>query len=490
MTNQPNRVDWPDDLLTSAELEVLFHLLNGLNNTEIARVKDVAPATIRFHVRNIREKLGVDDRQDLIDRFTEDPVEGVKSVKVEETGPNVKAITARAERIWTVEQLLEAMEIGLDEWEITKIVGNKWEGYRSGKIVNLTYEGGRIEEGSIEDLGGLIIEPLIQVKVWLVRKHPVEVHPMVHPVHINMPTPGRSTPRGGGVESALILPDTQFGFERNLRTGKLTPYHDREALDIALQLAESYEFDYIFHLGDVVDLANFTKKFKRTPEQMYGVMHPTFAEAVWWLAQFRQTARMAVLEGNHDVRLPNLIMDLIPALYELHDVWGDVEVEPVWSLAHMLKLDELGIKWVPGYPNNQVWLNDWLVVEHGNVSRKGSGDTAAEINKHRTYSTIFGHIHRTEIASRIIRDRHGQRTVWAMSPGFLGHIDGRVPGHRPRTQEWSQGVGIVQFASDSPHIFPTFVPIESGQAIYDGMLWTARDRLDDLIDSTGIDWGL
>jgi DNA-binding NarL/FixJ family response regulator len=53
---------FPQTPLTGRELEVLAHIAQGLSNKEIAGKLGTATGTIKIHVQNIFEKLGVEDR--------------------------------------------------------------------------------------------------------------------------------------------------------------------------------------------------------------------------------------------------------------------------------------------------------------------------------------------------------------------------------------------------------------------------------------------
>ena len=50
------------DGLTEREREVLALMVEGLNNGEIAQRLVVSPSTVKFHIANIFDKLGVDNR--------------------------------------------------------------------------------------------------------------------------------------------------------------------------------------------------------------------------------------------------------------------------------------------------------------------------------------------------------------------------------------------------------------------------------------------
>lgn len=48
--------------LTQREIEVLKHLVNGKNNTQIAKEMSVSVSTVKAHVSSIFKKMGVNDR--------------------------------------------------------------------------------------------------------------------------------------------------------------------------------------------------------------------------------------------------------------------------------------------------------------------------------------------------------------------------------------------------------------------------------------------
>ena len=52
--------------LTSREIEVLSMLGQGLNNSEIAQQLSISVPTVRFHLKNLIEKLGVETRSEAL----------------------------------------------------------------------------------------------------------------------------------------------------------------------------------------------------------------------------------------------------------------------------------------------------------------------------------------------------------------------------------------------------------------------------------------
>jgi DNA-binding NarL/FixJ family response regulator len=56
--------------LTTRELEVAVLVAEGLSNKEIARRLDRSEGTVKIHLHNIYEKLGVRNRTSLAVRFS------------------------------------------------------------------------------------------------------------------------------------------------------------------------------------------------------------------------------------------------------------------------------------------------------------------------------------------------------------------------------------------------------------------------------------
>ena len=71
MLEQPNFRHFPVvnlPKLTTRELEVLKHLVTGLQNKEIAKVLGVSPETIKDHLERLYQKLEVQDRMGAVSR--------------------------------------------------------------------------------------------------------------------------------------------------------------------------------------------------------------------------------------------------------------------------------------------------------------------------------------------------------------------------------------------------------------------------------------
>lgn len=449
----PNSSPWSK--LSEGEKRSLYE---RYQRGEEVKVKGMKPGTLK---RRLREWASQGSAREQI--------------KVDERDPNHVEISANVDsnRITTVEQLLTYCKIDTNVWAIERAIVNKWESGRKHEEKNLVFDEGKIT-GSIRDYGDTNPGQLIQIKVWLVRKKPVAVKPTIQPVIFNFKahTPSHKAALGD-VDVSLVIPDIHFGFgyaDRYRR--RLSTFHDREALGIVLKIAASYSFKNIIFLGDNLDFADGSDKFIRSPEFRY-LTQPALIECAWWLSKFRQYnphSTMYYLEGNHEKRLIHSIINNMDWAYNLRGAFtGDT---PVLSVPFLLGLDNLNIQWVGEYPDGEVWIDNNTRAIHGSTTG-APGSVASKIVKDEVDNVIFGHIHRVEVASKTIYSKQGAKEIFAISPGFLGKLDGSVPGRTAR-QAWQQGF-LVAYSHRSTSSFVP-VSIHEGTAIFDGKLWESNER--------------
>jgi hypothetical protein len=393
---------------------------------------------------------------------------------------NQREYISNGSRIKTLEQLIEACEIDLDSWIIERHIINKWEVGAKVTEKDLEWKDGIID-GHVKSSGHLIVEPLFQVKVWLTNKNPEPVTPVITPVSLKLKKFKPPKPYASDHGRALVLADMHFGFLKNVHDGSLTSFHDRDALAVTLSLIKHVKPDIIVIVGDILDLAEWSDKFVRSPD-MYNTTQPAIVEAAWFLGQIRQMlpeAPIYLLEGNHEKRLTTVINKQVPYAFGLR---GAHDGMPVLSVSNLLGLEGLGVAYIGDYPNGEVWLADNLRAVHGATVRAKPGATAGAILDDAQATTIFGHVHRSEMASKTLYGIHGARTVSAFSPGCLCRVDGTVPGVKARNN-WQQGIGVVDF--NERFVAPTSIPIEQGAAMFGGLTFTGQDYLEQLKADTG-----
>lgn len=299
----------------------------------------------------------------------------------------------------------------------------------------------------------------------------------------------KSTENGrvqAGWQTAVTLPDMQLGYFRNGR-GTLVATHDEAAIDVALQVLAVARPDVVVLHGDNLDLPEFSR-YRITP-RFVQTTQATIDRAGLLAAQIRAAAgpdaAIVWLEGNHEARLPNYILDNARAAFGLRRAGDPPSSWPVLSVPSLLRLDDHGVTYVPGYPANEWWINDRLRVIHGHQVTS-NGSTAHKYLAHERVSTVFGHIHRREWAERTRRTREGARTILALSPGCLCRTDGAVPSTKggtdldgmpvASTEDWQQGLAVFTFEPGDGRFVPEQVPILDGWAIYRGREFVGTDR--------------
>jgi metallophosphoesterase superfamily enzyme len=391
---------------------------------------------------------------------------------------NTREIDSHATRITSLQQLLDYCKVDLKTWSIERHVINKWEVGRKAVTKSLKFNDGIID-GTLKDDGGINVEPLFQIKVWLVKRKPEAIKPVISPVYIKSKL-AKLSERTRELKSALILPDPQFGFSRNIMNGELVPFHDRLALDVVLQISRVLHPDTIIYSGDVNDWSGWSDKFIRKPE-FYFTTQPALIEASWYIRQTQQTAKKTIiLEGNHDMRPEVMIMTHLVDAYGLRSA-DQLTESPVFSVDNLLGLTRMGVEYITGYPDVQYWLNSNTRVIHGEKVRGQPGQTAAAVVRDANENVIFGHIHRIERATKTVPTQDGYRTVTAYSPGCLCHVDGRVPGSK-KSDQWQQGAAVVWYDEETTTIVP--IDIYKGRAIYSGEIFQGVDYLDRLKTDT------
>lgn len=369
---------------------------------------------------------------------------------------NTLVIEATTEGVKSLKDLLEAASVDLDVWHVDRYIVNKWP------------------VGMKDDAGGALVIQLFQVKAWLVRKEPVPIFPHLQPIAPQITFSMPPQPSAKGIQRSLVVADTHIGLTRHMRTGDLSPFHDYRVMSLIFQLAEAVKPDRIDVLGDLVDLSEWTDKYLRTPE-FFQTTQPAVLIAHWFLSRLRHIRKRAVIklhQGNHEDRIDKMLLIHLKAAHGLKAA-DEMHLPPALSIQRLLALHKLGIGWVGAYPNDVEWLNDRLLVRHG----ESFGKTAAKNVAERTDGIeVFGHGHSRQRYARTMHLRDGPKVVEGYCPGCACHIDGRVPGHR-HDQAWQQGIAIVDFEVDGEMVHIDSVPIEEGRAIWNGQLFQAEDLL-------------
>jgi hypothetical protein len=254
-------------------------------------------------------------------------------------------------------------------------------------------------------------------------------------------------------------------------------------MDVALQITKAAKPDHIVNIGDFLDLPEWSTKFLVLPEFVL-TTQPTIDTAHQFLAKQRAiapNAEISLLAGNHDNRLGLAIAKNAMAALRLRRA-DKPEEWPVMSVPYLLRLEDLDVKYVGGYPAGRVQL-----------TKGGHGVTAlwaihgekldiAKVTKSERQSFVQGHIHRIAHHTQTYEIASKPETVVAFSPGCLCRIDGAVPSTkggvddhgRPvlRYEDWQQGMAVVTELPDG-YWTVEVIPIHDGQAVYRGKVFNS-----------------
>src|SRR3990167_2740175 len=379
----------------------------GKSNTisEAAQVLSINRKTLEGR---LKEDLNVTSDNfstfpEILDKAEREEGRIVEEIYEDKDGNNW-TIDSLDRRVKTLEDLIRVCNIDLTVWRVERWVANKWE---VGGFNRATRELG--EEGWVRPhgTGVLITHPLFQVKAWLVRVEPIAVMPVIHPIVVSAKLPKPKKSAATSPKRAIAVYDMQVGFRRLLQTGELMPFHDRRVLDIVLQIMRYKHFDAAVFWGDELDLSEWSTHCATEPE-FYFTTQAAIIELHWWLSQYRSAmpnAEMDMLDGNHN-RFQDAIIANLRAAYQLRPA-DEFYRAAILTMSRMLALDDLHLNYIGAYDigTARKWLADNLSLVHGDIARNSLGTTAGEMAKRNCATTIFGHIHRRETATKTMQFR-------------------------------------------------------------------------------------
>jgi len=364
-------------------------------------------------------------------------------------------------------------ECGLDpkDWIVIEFSATRYEALNSHEVKDLEFNSGKLD-GTVSR--SLEVVPMWRIKMRLQRKNLVPIAPHVTPVQAGSVREVPVAEYTEGAQTALVLADPHIGFENHIA------FHDRRVMDLAVQLARESQPGIIAIIGDLLDATMWTDKFLNSPDCRFTTQKALY-EAHFWLARLREVcpgSQIIVLEGNHDKRVPNQVQK---HLLEAHGLKAATDTTgwPVMSVPYLLDFRGLGMQYISGYPGAEVWLTDDLRLTHGEYFSSAPGGSARANLKNATTSTIFGHAHRFEMASKTLHERHREREIFAACIGCMCRIDGCVPGKAAYPQ-WQQGFAVVTYGDQSPPPAIEMVKVVDGMLFWRGKQYRSSDRLAEL----------
>jgi hypothetical protein len=102
----------------------------------------------------------------------------IKKKATVEYNPLTATAEIVGEDVKTLEELLSICKVDLDVWEVERHLINKWATARRNKRGQIIWDRGAMT-GQMTDAGGMSVQPLYQVKVWLKRRIPLDVERVI-----------------------------------------------------------------------------------------------------------------------------------------------------------------------------------------------------------------------------------------------------------------------------------------------------------------------
>lgn len=293
----------------------------------------------------------------------------------------------------------------------------------------------------------------------------------------------RKAPVNTGSRITAILPDPQFGYMR-MDNGEMISMQDEVAIACTFEVLAAAKPHRIIFLGDTLDMAEWSSKFLVLPEyalttqQTVDAAHRYLAETL--AASGPQVEDVFLMEGNHDNRMANSIARNAMAALRLRQA-NTPESWPVLSVPNLLRLDELGITYVDGYPAGRIKLADAYPGQAPLYALHGERLDVVKQAKAERVSTVQGHAHHVALHSTTYFGDGGDRLdVEAWSLGCLCKTDGTVPSTkggidvrgRPvgRQESWQHAMGVLTETDNGWWMEP--VRIRDGRAVWHGKEYT------------------
>lgn len=231
----------------------------------------------------------------------------------------------------------------------------------------------------------------------------------------------------------LFIPDTHV------------PYHDQGAFALMLSVARSYKPDVVVILGDFLDCATVSRHIVDPSSALS--LDEELSRGNYAMDQIDELGvkKKIYLEGNHEKRLPNLILGLSP---EMRQQARRVDIS--------VQLDLPKRGWDFHFYREHIKLASRFYVTHD----FGAAGKNAILNAGVTYGSnvIFGHTHR--LGAVYDGDiEHGTRV--AINAGHLADPAYATYMPKVKLKDWQQGFVLAEVEPSTGFVYAWPIPILS-----------------------------
>lgn len=300
-------------------------------------------------------------------------------------------------------------------------------------------------------------------------------------------TPSRRKPAKRDYQSIFVFSDLQVDYRRVIdnetQQSELIPLHDERAMKVARYICRDLQPDYIYNLGDSIDLAALSR-FSPDSNHFHSTIGPSFQRLHDYYAELRADnprAEIAEVDSNHNMRLKKFVLSNANPLYGMTRAGETGEQYPVLSYPYLVNMGHLGVKWYGGYGAAEIRHNDDFIFRHGTKAVKGSTTTQI-LKDDPDVHTFQGHIHRAE---SMYRTNRAGKYIGAHAVGALCRVDGVVPSYYNgvddynmpvhHQENWQQSVAEVRDYGEGNYDVHHIL-IHNGRAFYNGKEYLADDE--------------
>lgn len=272
----------------------------------------------------------------------------------------------------------------------------------------------------------------------------------VRPLNVPQARPAKA--RRGKLITAMLYGDTHY------------PHQCDATLKVVQAIAKDAQPDLLVHMGDLVDSADLSIKFKKNPARKETLQDEINMASVH-LAQMRNLcpdSRMVLLEGNHEERMTRVLWDMEGPAKSLTQL-TDVQRALTWP--KLLRLDQLACEFVPYKEQAKHSFLPKFILKHGTVVRQKSGYTANAEHAKYGKSGASGHTHR--LAQFMHRDHNGNH-IW-LETGCTCSLN---PEYTP-DPDWQNGCVLLTMHQDTGAFQAESIYIHNGNAVVRGQMYRA-----------------
>jgi len=210
------------------------------------------------------------------------------------------------------------------------------------------------------------------------------------------------------------------------------PYHDKRAIELAVDYGKSVGVKAVHINGDLVDFyaCSYFQTDPRKRDLKYEI--DSTKEVLRWLRSEFESIPIYLSVGNHDRRWERYLMAKAPELLGI----------PEFEFSYIFGCDELGIKVLT---DKQKVMMGGLSCVHGDTIFRGFGTAVSPARNaflKTNESILAGHVHKTSEYTAM-KMNGGIITCW--TTGCLSDLH---PDYTPHINGYNHGFAVVSFEAD------------------------------------------